>query len=128
MEKYKIINNWDLARIYIERIVKNADRSYDILFNENYPPEVCYQMSLSYLVLAETTYLEFKNHQYKNELFGTDIEQFDKPYEEFVFELNKCIEEKEDNLTWISSRHDALKESGKYLVDTFTQRIRANQK
>lgn len=127
LEKQLVINNLDLARFYIEKLQDNIKKSHDILFNNNFLVEERYQMCVSFLVMSETTYLHLKDHQYKNEIFGSDIEQIDRLYEEYVFELKQAIKEKEDNLTWLQSRYDSFNESTDAALDAITSTIRSNQ-
>lgn len=126
MDKFKIINQLDIAHFYVEKLANSIKQSHEILYNENYGVETRYQMSLSFLLIAENAYLHYKGHQYNVELFGSGIEQLDQPYTDYVFELNEAIEEKEDNLTWLQSRYDSFKIASDSVLETFKVLIKQN--
>lgn len=127
-DKNKTINDLDLLRMYVRKVLDHAQSSVEILYNENYDIETKYLMCVSFLTSMENARLKLLEHQYNIELFGADIEQIDEPYEDFVFELKQAIFNKEDNLTWLQSRYDILYKSGQSAIEALTSMIISNRK
>ncbi|MGX9931968.1 hypothetical protein ACW0KB_12085 [Virgibacillus salarius] len=125
MKNYSEINDLDLARFYIKKITDHVRRSYVLLTKELYPIEERYQLSLSYLSLAENTYLQFRKHQNEKELFGSYIEDFEKPLNLCLFQFHKCIEEREDNFSWLNGQYEDYIDQSSKTIDKLTDLIRS---
>lgn len=126
-DKISLINNYDLMRFYLEKISQHTKSTLEILHNEAYSVETTYKMSAVFLSSLENAYLRFLEHQYRTEMFGDVFESIYKPYNDYIFELKEAINEKEDNLTWLQSRHDALVEVVTEIIETINIQIKELQ-
>lgn len=75
---------------------------------KNYNDDLKYSIALSYLSMANQSYLEAERVVHEYQIYNVEIESFFGAYEDYKFEFKKVISGKDKNTSWLFSRYDIL--------------------
>jgi len=87
----------------MQQTYTDVNDSYESL--ENYDGDMRYQLAISFLGMSYQGYLFAKQFYYGNEdIQRGEFDDYFEAYENFKFEMNKVISEKDKNTSWLFSR------------------------
>ncbi|MGN7360038.1 hypothetical protein ACTHPF_27035 [Paenibacillus sp. SAF-054] len=72
-----------------------------------------YGISLSFLIMAQQSYLELKRIYWEKDVVHPEIDGYFTAFDHYAFQLKQVIVDKDENLSWLVSARDKLVESWK---------------
>lgn len=103
-------SNVNYVHKFLQQSYSGATAAYDTL--SNYKGDTKYHLSLSFLSIADQSFIEAKRFYHAHEdIERVEIEEFFKKYEDFKFEITETISKKDSNTSWLGTRYDFLKDS-----------------
>ena len=117
----KIVNDLTLLQELYEDIYSNSCNAYDVL--ENYDDsDARYLLVANYLSMAHISYTQALSYIAANDLHHNDLEEISPSFKKFKFEFDQVIIKKDNNTSWLYSRHNDLQKAYKYVMD-YTKNI-----
>ncbi len=98
----------DYIHELIDAMEDSVNSSYEILSNGIYEEPIKYQLSLSFLNVAETNYVNYLYTIREIRAERDETYSFETSYNEFKFQLQNYVLEKDTNPTWLSSRKETF--------------------
>lgn len=93
----------------VEETYQDAIEAYEVL--KNYEDTTRHSLSLSYLMMANQSYIQSRKLCHEKKLEHYNIDGFLEAFRHYKNELKSVITKKDNNLSWLYSSESQLKEN-----------------